>query len=301
MGKRDKIRHSLLALFFSVLSPLVQGTAAYGADVVVVQSAATPIHKSILSGIESVIKEKAVIANVDEFRSKFRSKPALYIAIGPDALSAVRDQGVPVVFSMVMNPDTLELDGKHVTGVELFVSAGRQFDQLKEVLPKATKIGVVYAPHATGHIVERAKEAARKRGLTLVSRAVRSADEAIAAMDSLTGVDVFWMVPDTIVLTQETVKHLLLLSLERKIPVYALSEKYVKNGALFALAIDPHSLGRQVGEMANRVLSGESTGSIPVEPIRDGNLYINTSVANRLRIDIPRSVLGRAYLYKAGE
>jgi ABC-type uncharacterized transport system substrate-binding protein len=140
-----------------------------------------------------------------------------------------------------------------------------------------------------------AKETAKKRGFTIVSRAVRSATEAIAAMNGMTGVDVFWMLPDTTVITQETVQHLVLLSLERKIPIYAISEKYVKNGALLALGINPIRLGRQIGQMANRVLSWERAASIPFEPIEDGDIYINTSVAMRLKIQIPSDVLGRAY------
>jgi putative ABC transport system substrate-binding protein len=298
MIEGNKMKYFLLLLHACILIP---AAGANSADVVVVQSIARPVHEKILSGINSVMKEKPVIANVDQVRTNFRSKPKLFIAIGPDALNAVKNLGVPVVLSMVMNPHSMGLEGKQVTGIDLFISIEAQLDELRAVLPKATRVGVIYAPHSTGYIVELAKEAAKKEGFTIVGRAVRSADEAIVAMDGLTGVDVFWMLPDTTVITQETVKHLLLLSLERKIPVYALSEKYVKNGALMALGIDPTLLGRQIGEMANRVLSGENASSIPFEPIKSGNLYINTSIARYLKLHIPLDVLGRAYLYKGGE
>jgi putative ABC transport system substrate-binding protein len=274
---------------------------AHCADVVIVVGGVTPVHQRIVSSINSAIKEKTAIADIDYIHTKFRSKPRLFITIGPDALAAVKDLGVPVIFSMVMNPHLLGLEGKEITGVEAFVAVGSQLDQLRAVLPRARRIGIVYAPASTGYIVELAKEEARKRGLTIVSRAVRSAEEAITAWNGMTGVEVFWMLPDTTVITQETVKHLLELSLERKIPVYALSEKYVKNGALFAWGLNPAMLGRQIGEMANRVLSGVNASSMPFEPVNGGDLYINTTIADYMKLGISPDVLSRAHLYKAGE
>lgn len=288
-----------LVLLLFIVSVRAQTGEASCSDVVILQSISTPVHEKIVSGINSVLKEKPVIVRVDAVRTI--PDPKLFIAIGVDALMAVKDLGVPVVFSMVTNPRSMGINGKQITGVDVFVGVEQQLDQLRAVLPKAKRIGVVYAPSSTGHIVGLAREAAKKRGLTLVSRAVRSPDEAILALDGMTDVDVFWMMPDTTVITQEMLKHLLLLSLERKIPIYALSEKYVKNGALLALGINPSVLGRQIGEMANRVLSGEKASSMPIEPAKEGYLYINTTVAKRFKLEIPPDVLGRALLYRAGE
>jgi putative ABC transport system substrate-binding protein len=289
----------LLVVFLLIIAMEVQVVEAADPGVVIVQSIATTVHDKIVSGINSALKEQPVIVKVDAVRRI--PKPGLFIAIGVDALMAVKDLGVPVVFSMVTNPRSMRINGKEITGVDIFIGVEQQLDQLMAVLPKAKRIGIVYAPSSTGYIVGLAREAAKKRGITLVSRAVRSADEAIVALDSMTDVDVFWMIPDTTLITQELVKHLLLLSLERKIPVCALSEKYVKNGALLALGINPALLGRQIGEMANRVLSGENASSIPIEPVKEGDLYINTTVAKRFKLEISPDVLERAFLYKTGE
>jgi hypothetical protein len=69
---------------------------AHSTDIVVVQSVARSVHQKIVSGINSVVRGKTVIANVDDVRTNFRSKPKLFIAIGQDALMAVRDLGVLV-------------------------------------------------------------------------------------------------------------------------------------------------------------------------------------------------------------
>jgi putative ABC transport system substrate-binding protein len=297
MTEGIQIRYFLLVLLLYTSAAILPTAEALGADIVVVQSVARQVNEKIISGINSVISEKLVVANIDDLRTSFRSKPKLFVAIGQDALAAVKDSGVPVVFAMVMNPSAMGLEDKPITGVEVFISVGSQLDQLRAVLPKAVRLGIVYAPQSTGHIVDLAKKAAKTRGFTIVSRAVHSAAEAIVAMDSMTGVDVFWMLPDTTVVTQETVKHLILLSLERRIPVYAFSRKYAKNGAMLALGINPSRLGRQIGELADRVLSGEDAASIPFEPIESGDTYINTSVAMRLKLPIPPDVLRRAYVY----
>lgn len=296
-----QIRYFLLVLLLYASTAVMPIAEARTADIVVVQSIARSVHEKIVSGITSVVGKKPVIESVDDVRMDYRAKPKLFIAIGQDALMAVKDLGVPVIFAMVMNPQSIGLKGRPITGVEVFISVESQLDQLRAVLPKATRLGVVYSPKSSGHIVDLAKEAAQKRGLTVVSRAVRSVTEAIVAMDNMKGVDVFWMFPDTTVFTQETVEHLVLLSLERKIPIYAFSQKYVKNGALFASVINPIRLGRQLGEMANRLLSGQSAASMPLEPIESGDIYINEAVAVYLKLPIPPAVLRRAYLYRAEE
>ena len=270
--------------------------AAFATEVVVVQGAASQVHREIEEGINSVIKERTVAATIGDVPSAYRRRPKLYIAIGPEALDAVKDLGVPVVFAMILNPHTLKLDGRPITGIELYISVEEQLTNLSAVLPKAKRVGIIYAPQSTGSLVKLIKEAAAARGLTIVSRPVRSPDDAILALNAMTGIDVFWMLPDPTVVTSEMVKHLLLWSLERKVPVFALSEKYVKNGALCALGVDPLSLGRQIGVLANRVLAGENTSSIPVEPIKNGTLYINAVVAERLGLKLPKSILDKAVL-----
>ena len=272
--------------------------AAFATEVVVVQGAASHVHREIEEGINSIIKAKTVVASPEDVPSAYRTRPKLYIAIGPEALDAVEDLGVPVVFAMIINPKALRLDGRPITGIELYISVEEQLTNLSAVLPKAKRVGIIYAPQSTGFMIKLVKEAAAARGLTIVSRAIRSPDEAIMALNAMTGIDVFWMLPDPTVVTSEMVKHLFLLSLERKIPVFALSEKYVKNGALCALGVDPLSLGRQIGVIANRILAGENASSIPVEPIKNGKLYINTVVAARLGLKLPRNILDGAILFE---
>jgi putative ABC transport system substrate-binding protein len=282
------IKHYGLGLQLLIL---LFAASAQAADVVVVESVSTAVHQKIIGGINSVIEEKPAVISADDVGSHFGSKPRLFIAIGADALEAVKDMEVPVIFSMVMNPRAVGIEGKEITGVEIFIAVEKQLEELRAVLPKAARIGVVYDPQSAGYIVDLAKEAAEKRGFTFVSRAVHSSGEAIAGVDGMSGIDVFWMLPDTTVITREFVRHLMLLSAERKIPVYALSDKYVRNGALMALGINPKALGRQIGEMANRVLSGEKASSIPFEPVRTGDLYINAAVARRLGLHIPPPIL----------
>ena len=70
-----------------------------------------------------------------------------------------------------------------------------------------------------------------------------------AVIESMKGkIDIFWMLPDTDVITSETVDAILLFSFQNNVPVFSFSNKYVKMGALASLSVDPVALGAQTGD-----------------------------------------------------
>ena len=66
-------------------------------------------------------------------------------------------------------------------------------------------------------------------------------------------------------------------------------------GCAGADGLDYVALGRQTGEMAARVLNGESAESISFETIRDSALYLNTDVLSSLGLEIPAAMAERGY------
>ena len=60
------------------------------------------------------------------------------------------------------------------------------------------------------------------------------------------------------------VKHVLLHTLDKRIPFVGLSEQYVRAGALLALAASYEDNGRQAAELVKRVLAGESAAAIAI-------------------------------------
>jgi putative ABC transport system substrate-binding protein len=77
-------------------------------------------------------------------------------------------------------------------------------------------------------------------GFEIITREVTRPYEVSGAIENLRGkIDVFWMLPDPIVITPETFNSILLFSFQNKVPVFSFSNKYVKMGALASLSADP--------------------------------------------------------------
>ena len=184
-----------------------------------------------------------------------KGRPALVFAIGQDALELAKDiKGIPVVFTMVSNPEVLLPKGNsNLAGVSMNVSARRQLSAFLSVMPGLERIGMVYDPRNSRLLFEVAREAAAALHVTLVAREVHGSKKVLGAVNEVMGeIDAFWMVPDRTVVFPEAVESLMLDSFEKNVPVLTFSERYVALGALLSLNIDAGDMGRQACEMSKR-------------------------------------------------
>jgi putative ABC transport system substrate-binding protein len=217
-----------------------------------------------------------------------RVNPSLIVAIGMDALAKVRSvKHIPVIYLMVLDPLQLIGGSDNITGVGMRIPPGSQLAALHTVLPQVKKVGVLYDPAISGPFIREAQTAASTLGIELLIREAHEPRNALVSLQRMKGkVDVFWMLPDAGVVTQETADLLLLSAIESRIPVFTFSGKYVARGAILSLEIDPHDMGRQAGEMANSVLAGADIRNIPPAPARNLIITINLKVAIKLRIKV---------------
>jgi putative ABC transport system substrate-binding protein len=226
--------------------------------------------------------------------------PRVIVTVGSLATSvALADESpIPVVFSMVLYPKAsgFESAGRRgVTGVSLDLPLDMQFATLHRLLPSARKVGVLFHPAETGAIAAAAASAATQTGLTLVTREVGDAGEAVAALGTLMEeVDVVWAVADGHVFTPQTTPALILAALRRRVPLIGLSTAHVRSGALAALYCDYRDVGTQTGDVVRRVLDGERVDAIPVTPPRRFDLAVNQRTAELLGVTIPPDVAREA-------
>ena len=230
------------------------------------------------------------------------SRPTLIVAVGSRAARLAREQarGTPLVYAMVLDPASIGLPGPgqaagKVTGVTMDVTPEVQFELIQELVPGAHRIGVVYDPAISGEAVRRASSAAKARGLSLVAQAVRGESEVIPAAALLVPeVDVLWAVADPTVLTAANSRALILLSLRSRKPLFAVSEGFVRGGALAALAADAREVGRRAGELGARVLAGASPAALGPEAPPRLSLFVNLATAGHLRLSVPDAIVSRA-------
>jgi putative ABC transport system substrate-binding protein len=297
----------LTLLFLLGVTPAVDTLSAAG-GIAVLMSSREAEYKEALRGFKETAKQPVVAEydmedDLDRGRKQLseieaKVKPELILAVGFSALQAVANQtDIPVVYCMVLNPPSVLGDNtKKVTGASMNIPVEQPLRLLKQLGPNIKRIGVVYNPSRTGYLVKRAAAVARQEGLQLVTREVNSARDAIAAVGPLLEeVDALWLVPDESLLQRAVVQQMLLLAYRKRVPLLGLAEGHAKMGALLALSFaSTQDIGRQAGELANEVLAGKSAGDLPYTTARQTALIVNLKAAQKLGLEVPKAVLGRA-------
>jgi len=231
-------------------------------------------------------------------------KPDLIVPITTPStqamVAAVKD--IPIVFSAVADPlgakivSDMMKPGGNVTGVTDLSPIGLHLDLIKEITPDAKRIGVPFNPGEANAVtlVRLLNEQAPGKGLEIVEApAPRSADVMTATRSLVGKVDVIYVPADnTIVSALESV---IKVGLDNKLPIYAGDTDSVPRGAIAALGFNYYDVGRQTAKVVDRVLKGESPGSIPVAGIEITELHVNTKAAADMGVTLPQAVLDRAH------
>jgi putative tryptophan/tyrosine transport system substrate-binding protein len=282
----------------TILSFLIVGTGEASPLVVSVQSVDVAPYNEALNGFNSVCRaeNKRIVlseSKEDDLAQKVNAmNPDLILAIGLDALRAVKELSrLPILYTMILNPEPVRNDTPHITGVGMNIPQEKQLDTILKVLPRTTRIGLLYDPEKTGHFVARNQKAAAAAGVQILARVVKAARDVpltLTQMDVMP--DVLWLLPDLTVITPETVEFLFNFSLAHKIPVVSFSEQHLALGAFMSISLDVFELGRQTGAMANTILDGGSLKHISPAEAKKAVVTINRTVAEKLGIPISDAV-----------
>jgi putative ABC transport system substrate-binding protein len=286
----------------SILALILFSIPCYAQEVAVVTSASINPYRTTLEGFKSTCDapyEEYVVTEYGESELLgmiHNEKPDLILTIGMDAfIKAKKIKDIPIVYSMVSNPQSMLSDEGHITGVSMNIPAKDQLSAFLEIYPRAKKIGVLYDPEETVYLYRDVQSAADLLGITLIAKEVHSPSEVPSAIRELKNkINAFYMLPDTTVISHESIKYLMTFSLENSIPIITFSDNYVKKGALMSLNIDAFDIGRQAGKMANSILEGKNVKYIQRAAPRKAILSINLRVARQFGIDISKEILQKS-------
>lgn len=230
-------------------------------------------------------------------------KPDALVAIAtPSAQAAVAGtKRIPVVFSAVTDPveaqlvPSWEASGTNVTGVSDLLELDKQIELIKQLVPNAKKVGMVYNPGEANSVVvvEAFKKLLPNYGMELVEAAApRTVDVGSAARSLVGKVDVIYTNTDNNVVS--AYEALVKVGNDRKIPLVASDTDSVKRGAIAALGIDYRDLGRQTGRMVVRILEGEAPGKIKPETSNNLQLFLNETAAKKQGVTLSEELLKTA-------
>ena len=215
--------------------------------------------------------------------------------------NAAYEAKVPVIFNAVSDPvaanlavsATEAMDG--ITGVSDMLPVDEQLKLIREMLPDAKKIGILYTTSEANSVstIESYKEKVGDYGFELVDIGITNAAEIPQAVDLLVSqVDCISNMTDNTVVANLPV--LIEKANAAGIPVFGSEEEQVGNGCIASAGIDYIDLGKKAGIMAARVLKGEDIKSIPYETLTESKITINTDAAASIGVTIPQSIIDRA-------
>lgn len=276
-------------------------------------------RKGFLKGLESEgIKEgenlkityknsQADTATDNQIASNFASKKldmicAIATPSAQSAYNAAMKADIPVIYTAVTDPVAAELadkDGKpvgEVTGTSDKLPVEEQIKMIREMLPNAKKIGIMYTTSEANSVsaIKEYKSLVKKYDFELVEKGITTtADVSLAADDLLSKVDCITNLTDNTVVA--SLPTILDKANEKKIPVFGSEIEQVKIGCLAAEGIDYIALGKQTGKMAAKVLKGEAKASEQnFETITEPGFYVNNKVAENLGITVPEDLANSA-------
>lgn len=218
------------------------------------------------------------------------------------AYNAAMDADIPVIYTAVTDPVAAELAGEdgtpvgEVTGTSDELPVEAQLQMIRQLLPDAKKIGIMYTTSEANSVsaIETYKSLVDKYDFELVEKGITTtADVALAADDLLSQVDCITNLTDNTVVA--SLSTILEKADEKKIPVFGSEIEQVKNGCLAAEGLDYIALGKQTGKMAAQVLKGEKKASeLNYEIITEPGFYVNTKVAEELGVTVPEELMAEA-------
>lgn len=238
--------------------------------------------------------------NLSTMRDRFISnKVDLVLAIATPAAQAIAaaTSDIPILFTAVTDPvdarlvDSAETPGGNVTGTNDMNPIAEQIELLAKLVPEAKTIGIIYNSSEDNSVLQAniAKGEAEARGLAVVVQTVTNGNDVQQAAQSLAGKCEAIYVPtdNTLAAAMPTLGA---AAEEAKIPVICGESNMVLAGGLATLGINYYNLGYQTGEMAVRVLRGESTATMPVESLQNFDFTINANTVAALGITIPEEL-----------
>jgi ABC-type uncharacterized transport system substrate-binding protein len=228
----------------------------------------------------------------------------LMIASTTPALQMVlrRGRNLPIVFTLVANPmlagagESPTVHLPNVTGSYVGAPHAEMLTLLKQLLPKARRIGTLFVPAEINSVFfkEDLERAAKAAGYEFEAIGVSTGGEipdAALALCQL-GIDAFCQITDN--QSGSAFASIAMAAQRSNVPLFSFASANAKSGALLALSTDFYDNGLESGRIAARVLRGEAPANIPFAKITKTTLVLNLPVAARFGIVFPPELVSRA-------
>jgi putative tryptophan/tyrosine transport system substrate-binding protein len=224
---------------------------------------------------------------------------ALIAALGgvPAKVAKAATATIPIVFAIGGDPvevglvPNLNHPGGNITGGTFFAAQllQKQVDLLRDLVPRATTIGVLVNPNNPRYEsdVGDVQAATRALGLGLhVAKAGNENDLDAAFVDFIDhNTRALLIAGDAFFFVER--KKITALAASHEIPMMYNVREFVLAGGLVSYGPNVPNVCRQVGIYAARIVKGEKAGDLPVMQPTKFDLIINMKTAKALGLEVP--------------
>jgi ABC-type uncharacterized transport system substrate-binding protein len=230
------------------------------------------------------------------------------ITVSTPALQATANgnRKIPHVFGAVTDPYRMGIARNarehipNITGVATFQPVEPTVNVMREIFPKAKRLGMIWNPAEANSeaCTLKARDAARKYDFELLEKTVSSTDEVKDALSALLNrkIDLFFTSGDnTVILALETIAEILK---KHGIPYFTNMSSDIEQGAFVSMGADYYEVGVETAKMAGRVIRGEDPIGIPIREYVPEKMGINLSLAKLYGLTVPEAVLKKAAMVK---
>ncbi len=235
-----------------------------------------------------------------------RSKVDLIVAAGDPAIHAAKQATatIPIVMLAAGDPvgsryvASLARPGGNLTGTTFLTRelAGKRLELLKEAVPKASRVAVLWNPNNPGGLLDlrETQGAARALGLSLQPLEVQAVKELEGAFSAMTDDRAEALVILTDPLTFIHRKRIAELAAKARLPVMCELREFVDTGCFISYGPSLLAMVPRAAAYVDKILKGGKPADLPVEQPTRFELVINMKTAKALGLTIPQSVLIRA-------
>lgn len=285
----------------SQVSNITQASAA-GIIAVIYPDVGEPyrrIFEEILDGIRERTKGRfanfavGVNMNIGQLNNALRRQNTkVVIALGRQGILAATalDSTVDVVVGGILT--ATESDRNNFQVNSLSPDPDLLFSNLKEIMPRARRVFVVYDPRQNAWMIRLARKAARSHGLDLEAYAAQDLRSAIRAYQEILATtdgkqDAIWLPQDSTTVEDSAVLPMVLQkSWLHNLAVFSSSYSHTKRGALFALYPDHTGLGRKLAGTALGFSPEGESEPAGIRPLREVLLAVNSRTARHLGLSV---------------
>jgi len=215
---------------------------------------------------------------------EFNETADIIVAVATPAAQAAVNvvKTKPVFFTVVAYPESAGVLQKNVTGACNRIPTAKHVELIKELLPKAKKIGIIYnnSEKNSAETMSEFSKKAKEAGYELVVRTVTTTNDIASAMDSIVGeIDLLYSTNDNMIATAYPI--VIDKCNAKNIPIISAVKVFVDQGALATEYIDEYDVGIETGHMIARYLEGEKIENMPYIPVEKSTRYVNPDIAKK--------------------